>query len=109
MNPQVPSTADTLKDESFTPIPQDWKWKPGDAFRMKTPVPSDEYTLTIVKPVTFDELQKLVDHIIAPKRRDLFKLWFEELQKHQLIDVESFKQAVEKAKQNGNGQSHSTS
>jgi len=99
---QPVTTADTLKDESFTPIPQDWKWKPGDAFRMKTPIPADEYTLTIVKPVTFDELQKLVDNIILPKRKELFKLWFEELQSRKLIDVESFKQAIEKVKGNGN-------
>lgn len=103
-----PMTADTLKDDSFTPIKPDWKWKPGDAFRMKTPIPADEYTLTIVRPVTFEDLQKLVDNIIAPKRRDLFKLWFEELQKHNLIDVASFQQAIEQAKHNGNGQGHST-
>jgi hypothetical protein len=91
-------------DSSFKPIPADWKWTPGSSFRMRTPIPADEYALTVVKPVTFSELQKLVDNIIIPKRKELFKMWVEELQKRGLLDMESFKQAIERAK-NGNGDS----
>jgi hypothetical protein len=92
------------KEESFEPITPDWKWEAGKSFRMKTPIPADEYVLTVVKPVTFEDLQKLVDNIIIPKRRDLFKMWFEELQKRGLVDAESFKQAVSKfkGKEDGN-------
>ena len=92
------------KDAGFAPIPADWKWTPGSSFRMTTPIPADEYALTIVKPVSFSDLQKLVDNINIPKRKELFKMWFEELQKRGLLDMDSFKEAVAKAN-NGNGNS----
>lgn len=96
-----PTTANTLKEESFQPITEDWKWKPGEAFRIQTPVSADTYTLIAVSPVKYAEFQKLLDNIFVEKRQALAKEWFAELAKRNLVDVSDWKEAAEKAKRNG--------
>ena len=103
MSSQAPVIDAIPNEQAFEKVSPDWKWKPGNIYRLKTPVPADEYTLTVDHPQTFEELQKLVDNIIVPKRKDLFQFWFAELKKRGLIDLDSFKQAVEKEKAKSNG------
>ena len=99
--PDAPSNTNAVKDEDFKPVADDWKWKPGEVFRIETPVPADKYTLTVVKPVTFQEFQELVNNIIMPKRKDLGTYWAKELERRGLLEPESWKAAAEKAKANG--------
>jgi hypothetical protein len=119
MSAQPPITIDPTDDkpqmtEGYEPLdPTTFQWQPGTTVesvaRMDIAGNKMTYRLTVVKPLTFEELTRLVRDALKETGNDLFaklfNTWFTDLQRINMLDAASFKAAADahKAKQNGNG------
>jgi hypothetical protein len=100
--------------DDFRPIdPKDYHWQPGKTIKVETKINFDwcpvTYNLTVVKPLTFQELTELTRNAVKRSGEDLFRnlfqVWYQAAKDVGLIDLESFQAAAQKAKEkkNGNG------
>ena len=97
--------------EGLAPIdPKSYKWQPGSIVSIKTVLNTGwcpiTFNLTLVKPVTFEELRDLVTHALRESLKDqhknLFSEWYREAAQLKLVDVGSFEKAQKDAQAKSN-------
>lgn len=91
-------------DQVVVESPAEGPLPDGATLRVETKWEGDTFVLSVVKPVTYEELTQLVQGALSGLRTGLFTDWAKELKKHNLLEVESFQrayaryQAAQKAK-----------